>query len=514
MTNDLETTLDALVVDAPVDRADWSDVVRRSRRPRRRRAILLAAGVAAIAVAVATPALGLGGRVLDLFQGTPASPEVQQVFAEWNRSGARWGATLGHVPPANVASARAWLAERFPRVEPSKAHGLFSIELGPGVIVQLWAAPITGGGVCSILLRADQSNDLHVGRRHASCITPTTPIAPRGRGGTFGMGVPGRGLKPGIAPGAASVELRFADGTTLRAPVVEGFYLVPIENPRIGSWPGLGPNPGALLGLIETQIVSYDAHGDKLAETTSEQTVIADYLGITVADFWTTDRPSYDVTRDTNTLAQMATDRGKSVSGLVEAIVAHRRIALDAQVASGQITAEEADSRLASTRRNADGMVHGVPPVGFGSQPVSPPANAGGGATIPAAAPDVSVVSVRTIFPPQGAGSPLTPAPAVNVVKSGLPVLVFEVTVRNGGDEQETGVRIAVTIDRASTSEGPSGSIVSAVTLDSIGPDETKAATVAFDDLQVTFGTPIALRVSVADGPERVYPVIFALPSP
>ena len=68
--NDFESALDALVAGAPVGAADWNDVVRRSRRPRRVALPALAVGFA-VSVIVATPAFGIGDRLRDLFDGTP-----------------------------------------------------------------------------------------------------------------------------------------------------------------------------------------------------------------------------------------------------------------------------------------------------------------------------------------------------------------------------------------------------------------------------------------------------------
>jgi hypothetical protein len=73
----LATVLDGLVKDAPIDRCSWDNVVARARRKTRRRVALATAVAALIAIVLATPALGLGNRLMGIFDGTPvASTQV------------------------------------------------------------------------------------------------------------------------------------------------------------------------------------------------------------------------------------------------------------------------------------------------------------------------------------------------------------------------------------------------------------------------------------------------------
>jgi hypothetical protein len=67
----LATALDGLVTDAPVERSSWDDVLARARRTTRRRVALATTAAALIATVLATPALGLGNRLLGFFDGTP-----------------------------------------------------------------------------------------------------------------------------------------------------------------------------------------------------------------------------------------------------------------------------------------------------------------------------------------------------------------------------------------------------------------------------------------------------------
>jgi Sigma-70 region 2 len=91
-----------------------------SRRPR------LVLVVALPGLVVVPAALTFGGRIVDLFEGTPAPPPVSTVFTGNNRF-------------AEMAM-RAGFATRFPHVDVSKAHGVIQIQTADGP-EDLWAAP-------------------------------------------------------------------------------------------------------------------------------------------------------------------------------------------------------------------------------------------------------------------------------------------------------------------------------------------------------------------------------------
>jgi len=97
-------------------------------------------------------------------------------------------------------------------------------------------------------------------------------------------------------------------------------------------------------------------------------TAVASYLGVTKAELKTA--------RDNGTsLAQLATQNGKTVSGLKAAIYADAKAHLDKDVAAGKLTAAEETSMLASLQSHLDTMVNatGPPPVG---PPIGPPPGA------------------------------------------------------------------------------------------------------------------------------------------
>ena len=88
-------------------------------------------------------------------------------------------------------------------------------------------------------------------------------------------------------------------------------------------------------------------------------TAVASYLGITKAELKTA--------RDNGTsLAQFATQQGKTVSGLKAAIYADAQAHLDKEVAAGKLTTAQEASMLASLQSRLDDMVNatGPPPLG------------------------------------------------------------------------------------------------------------------------------------------------------
>jgi hypothetical protein len=121
------------------DDSDWLDVrlrARRARAPRTRRTL----GVALVGVTIllgallATPALGLGDRLVELFEDEePAPPRIEKDFADFDV-----GAPAGMAPGVNAREAR--------HVE--------TFTLGDGRRMALWVAPREAGGFCFIFEEA------------------------------------------------------------------------------------------------------------------------------------------------------------------------------------------------------------------------------------------------------------------------------------------------------------------------------------------------------------------------
>jgi hypothetical protein len=119
------------------------EIAQPRRSSRRRITVAVAVGLIVLSGAVvATPARGVGSRLLDLIQGTPAPPEVQTYFAA--NAGTRQQMF------AYQQSAGERLHEQFSPVIASEARGVFSIETADGPI-HLWAAPTEDGRQCWLI---------------------------------------------------------------------------------------------------------------------------------------------------------------------------------------------------------------------------------------------------------------------------------------------------------------------------------------------------------------------------
>lgn len=208
----------AQVAHPPVD-SDWLEVVRLARPRRRVRPQLLPTLVAAIALLVAAPAFGLGGRIVRLFSsGEPAPTRIEQSFASLDRG----------APPGFRTGVAASLTRRI---------------VLPGNVA-LWIAPTSAGGFC--LFVQDGGGQCDAAR--ALAFWPTFSIG--GDVTPDGLIKGGPVLIDGSTTrqDAASVEVRFEDGTSVTLPVVwvsapidAGFfgYSVPPAHLRVGARPKL-----------------------------------------------------------------------------------------------------------------------------------------------------------------------------------------------------------------------------------------------------------------------------------
>src|SRR5712692_4275645 len=85
----------------------------------------------------------------------------------------------------------------------------------------------------------------------------------------------------------------------------------------------------------------------------------ASYLGLTEAEL----RTQLEAGK---TLAQVAQDKGKSVDGLIQALVDDAQKKLDAAVAAGRLTKDQEQSILSDLKQHITDLVNGVEPHGFG----------------------------------------------------------------------------------------------------------------------------------------------------
>jgi hypothetical protein len=203
----------------PPDDPDWPEVRRLARRGRRLRPRFALAVAAAAAVVAVTPALGLGGKLVRIFErGEPAPAPLERSFAGLDadappgfRTGVVASQTRKIVLPGNVA---------------------------------LWIAPTSRGGFCFFVEGGGGQCDT----ARALTFWPTFSIG----GDLSHQGVIENG--PVLIDGsttlddAASVEVQFEDGSSVTIPVVwvsapidAGFfgYEVPAAHLRVGARPRL-----------------------------------------------------------------------------------------------------------------------------------------------------------------------------------------------------------------------------------------------------------------------------------
>lgn len=219
----------------PPEDADWLEVRRLARRWRRLRPRFALAAAAVVAVVVAAPAFGLGGKLVRIFEsGEPAPAPIERSFA-----GLDAGAPPGFQTGVVASQTR-------------------KIDL-PGN-VWLWIAPTNKGGFCLFVEGGGGQCDA----ARALKFWPTFSI-----GGDFShQGVVENG--PVLIDGsttlsdAASVEVQFEDGSSATIPVVwvsapidAGFfaYEVPPAHLRVGARPNL--------------LILRDANGNELRRDSS-----------------------------------------------------------------------------------------------------------------------------------------------------------------------------------------------------------------------------------------------------
>ena len=109
---------------------------------------------------------------------------------------------------------------------------------------------------------------------------------------------------------------------------------------------GLGPGPGPRF------------HKHHAGPFHHKFEAAADYLGLTRAEL-------REALQDGKTLARVARDQGKSVDGLVDALVAEARKKLDQAVEDGDLTDAERDDMIAGLRERITDVVNGRFPPRF-----------------------------------------------------------------------------------------------------------------------------------------------------
>jgi hypothetical protein len=190
-------------------------------RSRGRSVAVVVALAAILGVLLVAPAFGIGGRFLDLIQGTPAPAEVETHFAASNRLRASlfaFAEEAGHE-----------LHDRFSPVIASEARGLFALESADGPIY-LWAAPTEDGRQCWLIQwGAAPATGRPYGK--GSCDSTGEARAIRTSLGWTAERPSVRILHARLYDDAITrVEVEFEDASVLTLPVVAGHALGTVAN--------------------------------------------------------------------------------------------------------------------------------------------------------------------------------------------------------------------------------------------------------------------------------------------
>jgi hypothetical protein len=213
---------------------------RRERRWYARRPRLVLFVVAAALLAVPT-AVAVGGRIVDLFRGTPAPAEISTNFRGFNRMSDRMA----------DFSTRQGFAMSMPHAEVRKAHGVIEIDTPDGP-QDLWAAPSDQGGNCYFIDFADDpagpSGKLGIG----GCDPSPPPVSNINWGQVWLRAHPVlRTVYGSVFVDAATVRVALKDGSTRDLPVVERLFL------------------GSLARADKVvEVTAFDAAGNEVAEWT------------------------------------------------------------------------------------------------------------------------------------------------------------------------------------------------------------------------------------------------------
>jgi hypothetical protein len=211
-----------------------------SAKPTRRRAFRLrprlVLGVAVAALVLVPTGVAFGGKLADLFEGTPAPPDVSTSFTRFNRM-------------ADQAIQQG-ISMHLPQADASKAHGVIEVQTSDGP-EDMWAAPNDQGGQCYFI---DWANDppQQDGTMYGFGGCPQSPPPTSGIsvGDVWIVGHPDlMTIYGSVSLNAATVRLTFEDGSTATLPVVEHLFL--------GS---------AVKGVKVDSVTAFDSAGNQLAE--------------------------------------------------------------------------------------------------------------------------------------------------------------------------------------------------------------------------------------------------------
>jgi hypothetical protein len=216
-------------------RSDPSWLLRRTSSHRR---LVLVVTLGALVLVPA--AVAVGGKVLDLFQGSTPTPAVSTAYETMNSSA--------------DAMIKQGFADRFPKSDLNKLHGVIEIQTTDGP-QDLWAAPNDSGGQCFFVDFASDPASASGKAGNGTCDSTTTnastitvasfwTLAHRDISTAYGR----------VRVPAASVKLTLADGSAVAAPVVESFFLVSLKK-----------------GGQVARVTAYNTAGNQVADWTPPQ---------------------------------------------------------------------------------------------------------------------------------------------------------------------------------------------------------------------------------------------------
>jgi hypothetical protein len=257
--NELESTLDALAAGAPVGSANWDDVIRRSRRPRRLAVAVIAATVFLASILLATPALGIGERLSDLFHGKPVEAEQLSPRTLHNLSAMASGVSPRQ--PASEAQDRARFDASSFRQIATRGNRAFFV------------ADRSGGGLCISVADIDDPDVIGSIGCSPDFPSPGRPIFDESRirsrvvydskGRFRGLDEPQTAirLEGFAADGVASVALLMADG--------EIEAVTPVEDNVYHRVEGLPSDP--IAGIIALDVGGHRIHTQCMARRGCEK---------------------------------------------------------------------------------------------------------------------------------------------------------------------------------------------------------------------------------------------------
>ena len=238
----LDGLLDELVPTEPRER--WDDVVHRARRSQRRYVAL----VVAIAVLVLAPATW---AAVHAFEGTPATPSVEQNFGQMN-------SMLAQAEAAATASDQSMNIQQ---ANVSRAHGVLQVQTSYGPL-DLWAAPELGGKGRCYFLSWERDGAKAKGYGGGACTNPAARPSPIDVGIQWEASHPALSVLVGTVTGPeTTLDVRLRGRGTVTLPVVEHFALGVVPGGDLGSFPILSYTGRDASGKV---VVSEKALGGKL----------------------------------------------------------------------------------------------------------------------------------------------------------------------------------------------------------------------------------------------------------